>query len=361
MANLTDAGWHAYFTTMDWAAGTSTKPSGHRVARTVPCVGRLPTPALSPQPDRRRDLVRGIERAVQIVPTFGRLTLGRSAMAFDAAGRLTIGSVHQRQGAATYDGTNWSHTPQPGSLPGTLVYDVAFAADGAAWYATDGGAARYDGARWQVFHPLRRAPSDKVLAVETAADGAIWLGTDVGAVRVDGVTGRFSRPGRGLAGMSVLDLAAASTGAVWAATYQPGADPGFALQRYRGWRLVGGRPTARLRGDDNGAGRQCLARGRGSRRALRRRHLHLVHGCTRSCPDLRQRHCSGRRRHRVAARHRGRSLCRRPLPPAPHGRRAARPVSALARLQQQPNGGRHATPRATQGSGTGSRQVAHVS
>jgi hypothetical protein len=164
----------------------------------------------------------------------GALTLVRPAMAFDDAGRLSLSSVHQRQGVARFDGAQWAFTTQPDQIPGTLVYDIAYQSDGTAWYATDVGAVRQDGRGWRLFDRSTGLPGNDVRAVEIAPDGTVWLGTDGGAARLDGDRWTVFRQSSGLAGELVYALGIAPSGTVWLTTYRPAGSMRFALNRYAG-------------------------------------------------------------------------------------------------------------------------------
>lgn len=164
----------------------------------------------------------------------GALTLARPAMAFDDAGRLSLSSVHQSQGVARFDGAQWAFTTQPDQIPGTLVYDIAYQADGTVWYATDVGAARHDGRGWRLFNRSTGLPGNDVRAVEIAPDGTVRLGTDGGAARLDGDRWTVFRQGSGLAGDLVYSLGIAPSGTVWLTTYRPAGSMRFALNRYAG-------------------------------------------------------------------------------------------------------------------------------
>lgn len=233
VARLVDEGWRPYFAVdgpRDYeAVGARRGPDGaiwlayankgrfrlNRVAgqewSTVSSDGYLPPPPFA----------------------IGGLTLAHPAMAFDKLGRLSLSSVHQRQGVARFDGSSWAFTSQPDQIPGTLVHDIAYQADGTAWYATDVGAARQDGRGWQLFNRSTGLPGSAVYAVEATSDGAVWLGTDGGVARLlDGKLTVYQQ-GSDLAGSLVWSLAATPGGVMWAVTYQAGATPRLALNRFR--------------------------------------------------------------------------------------------------------------------------------
>jgi len=121
-------------------------------------------------------------------PYVGMRTLQRAAMAFDPTHRLWLGSIHQDQGVATFDRTDetWTRTKQPGDLPGTLVWDLAFEPSGNGWFATDAGIARIVRGAVQVLDDVNGLPSEGIQSIEVSLDGTVWVASRAGVARWDG-------------------------------------------------------------------------------------------------------------------------------------------------------------------------------
>ena len=95
------------------------------------------------------------------------------------------------------------------------VADLAFEADGTAWFAVSDGLYRYDGYQWRRFSTADGLPSNFIRAVAVTRDGSLWVGTDHGAgVFADG---RFDRRGteETLAGPNVRRIHEARDGSLW--------------------------------------------------------------------------------------------------------------------------------------------------
>ena len=85
----------------------------------------------------------------------------------------------QDGGIATYDFDTevwsvWSKGETP--LPSEYVNDIEFAADGAAWIATNLGVARFDGQAWTIYDPTNTPMTlYKVTDLSIAPDGHVWI------------------------------------------------------------------------------------------------------------------------------------------------------------------------------------------
>ncbi|MBI3414119.1 MAG: response regulator [Verrucomicrobia bacterium] len=74
-------------------------------------------------------------------------------------------------------------------LPENFVFQICFAADGAAWLGTGGGLARFDGSEFLTLSRQDGLPGNTIFAVEQDTDGSMWLGTDRGLARYVPVKG----------------------------------------------------------------------------------------------------------------------------------------------------------------------------
>jgi ligand-binding sensor domain-containing protein len=95
------------------------------------------------------------------------------------------------------------------------IADLAFGADGTAWFAVSDGVYRYDGYTWKRFTTADGLPSNFVRSVTVTAAGKVWVGTDRGAGTFDGR--RFERHGADsqLAGPNVRRIVETRDGALW--------------------------------------------------------------------------------------------------------------------------------------------------
>jgi len=104
-------------------------------------------------------------------------------MALDKSGHLwAVGEG----GAVQWDtrtGSYVKYTPEQG-LADVNVRAVAFAADGALWFGTNGsGVSRFDGQSWTTYTTEDGLAGNSVWAIAEAHDGALWFGT--GLMKVD--------------------------------------------------------------------------------------------------------------------------------------------------------------------------------
>ena len=95
------------------------------------------------------------------------------------------------------------------------IWQVAFAADGTAWFATSNGLFRYNGYQWAQFTEKDGLPSSLVRCVLVTKKGILWVGTDKGAGIFDGH--RFNSLGteKRLVGQSIRRIIEDFDGSLW--------------------------------------------------------------------------------------------------------------------------------------------------
>jgi ligand-binding sensor domain-containing protein len=134
------------------------------------------------------------------------------------------------------------------------IADLAFEADGTAWFAVSDGVYRYDGYTWKRFTTADGLPSNFVRSVTVTAAGKVWVGTDRGAGTFDGR--RFERHGADsqLAGPNVRRIVETRNGALWFCCDRwPDATAAGGLTRlkdgqFRTWRTAEGLPSEHVLG-----------------------------------------------------------------------------------------------------------------
>jgi PAS domain S-box-containing protein len=134
------------------------------------------------------------------------------------------------------------------------IADLAFEADGTAWFAVSDGVYRYDGYTWKRFTTADGLPSNFVRSVTVTAAGKVWVGTDRGAGTFDGR--RFERHGADsqLAGPNVRRIVETRDGALWFCCDRwPDATAAGGLTRlkdgqFRTWRTADGLPSEHVLG-----------------------------------------------------------------------------------------------------------------
>ena len=188
------------------------------------------------------------------------------ALAFDAAGRLWVGTLNR--GVSVWNGEAWRHYDVPDGPLGERVFDIACnPADGDVWIATSAGLTRYRAARdrWDHYTRADGLPSDLAAALAFARDGTLYVGTQCHGIAyarpvpvnkaleyytwsVAAAPDRFGPDGcspvplepagTGLPSNLINDLLVGRDGTVWAAT-----TAGLAWSRNGGtsWRFLRGR------------------------------------------------------------------------------------------------------------------------
>lgn len=128
---------------------------------------------------------------------------------------------------AKADGTATEFGEDAGLPAEAYVNEVAIAADGTAWLATNKGLAQFDGSQVTelILNDQTGLPSDDLRTVLAASDGSVWVGADAdlaqrkpdGTWTHFGVGNPFDHEG-----VVVLDIAEDETGAIWIATDDSG-------------------------------------------------------------------------------------------------------------------------------------------
>jgi len=142
------------------------------------------------------------------------------ALAFDAAGRLWVGTG---DGLARFDGQAWAgFTAGSGALPGDDVRALAVASDDTLWVGTTQGLAAFDGARWRRFPAGPNGPvGDDIRGLATTPAGGLWVATTTGLSFFDGQTWTTYRAtDGGIPSDLVLAVALDQAGRLWLGTNQ---------------------------------------------------------------------------------------------------------------------------------------------
>ncbi len=146
-------------------------------------------------------------------------------------------------------------------LPQGTVHAIAFDRQGFLWVGTQDGAARFNGREWTPVDMPGRAVSNFVRAVLPGRDGSLWFGREEGGLvrLLDGKSVLYDRS-EGLPASRVNHLLETADGVVWAATH------GGGVARFTGDRFVavaGGLPDPRvwrlLEAPRPGGGQRLLA------------------------------------------------------------------------------------------------------
>ncbi|MDX2188157.1 MAG: ATP-binding protein [Opitutaceae bacterium] len=97
------------------------------------------------------------------------------------------------------------------------IFDVAFANDGTAWFATSNGLWSYDGYRWRGYGPEEGLPSRFVRGVTYTRGREIWVATDKGAGVFDPTNRRFDTRGsdQHLPNQNVRSVTEFADGSLW--------------------------------------------------------------------------------------------------------------------------------------------------
>jgi len=136
-----------------------------------------------------------------------------SALAFDAEGRLWIGTfgggLHlMRDG--TIEPVEFRE-----KLPGRQVFAILEHSDGALWIATEAGVSRVEDGRIETWTAADGLPADLVRHLMEARDGSVWMSTPEGLARFDdGVFETWARSA-GLADNIVSTTFQDERGVVW--------------------------------------------------------------------------------------------------------------------------------------------------
>ncbi|MCB0769260.1 MAG: T9SS type A sorting domain-containing protein [Flavobacteriales bacterium] len=115
------------------------------------------------------------------------------------------------------DFTTW--TTDDG-LPTNNLRDVAVAADGTIWLATQSGVSAFDGSTFET-HTTTSHPglaTNDVMAIEVTANGDVWAGTDLGVSVFDGTSYTTYTTVDGLSDDQVKNIKQAPNGDVWLGT-----------------------------------------------------------------------------------------------------------------------------------------------
>jgi signal transduction histidine kinase/ligand-binding sensor domain-containing protein len=162
-----------------------------------------------------------------------------SAIAFDAAGYLWIGTV---DGAARYNGRTWTVVDMPKRTLSNWVRTMLAGSDGRLWFGTYGGGLvgldRSGRGDWTVYDTSSGLPSNQIrclIETEDPTDRSLWVGTSGGGLaRLRNGRWTCYDAEDGLPDDNVCCLLASEQGGViWAGTYGGGL---ARLERARGGR-----------------------------------------------------------------------------------------------------------------------------
>jgi signal transduction histidine kinase/ActR/RegA family two-component response regulator len=97
------------------------------------------------------------------------------------------------------------------------IFDVAFASDGTAWFATSNGLWSFDGYRWRGYGPEEGLPSRFVRGVTLTRARELWVATDKGTGVFDAANKRFDTRGseQHLPNQNVRAVAEFADGSLW--------------------------------------------------------------------------------------------------------------------------------------------------
>ena len=113
--------------------------------------------------------------------------------------------------------TTWTASD---GLPSSNLRDVAVAADGSIWLATQLGVARFDGSTFTT-HNTTSHPGladNSIEAIAVMANGDVWAGTDVGVSVFNGASYTTYTTADGLSDNQVNNIKQAPNGDVWIGT-----------------------------------------------------------------------------------------------------------------------------------------------
>lgn len=112
------------------------------------------------------------------------------------------------------------HALRPITASGGLR-DIAIADDGTVWVGGTGGAASYDGTQWTHYTTHDGLGWPDVVALTPGEGGTVWFAADTGVSRFDPATGQWSvYPCPGAKSTTFANLAVTPDGTVWAASYR---------------------------------------------------------------------------------------------------------------------------------------------
>jgi len=120
-------------------------------------------------------------------------------------------------GISSFDGETWTNYSIGGRLAGRGVEEIAVAADGVIWAATEDGLARFDGETWAAYTEADGLARNQVECVAAAPDGSVWVSTWRDAYHFDGEAWTTYSAADGL-GSHVRSIAVANNGVAWFAT-----------------------------------------------------------------------------------------------------------------------------------------------
>ncbi len=125
-------------------------------------------------------------------------------------------------GAASFDGVNWTVYQSTADLPSDHVNDVFVDSGGEEWFATDAGLAHFDGTNWTTYTTSNsNIPGDAVSGVCEDGGGLIWVSTLNGVASFDGSIWTTYSTSDGL--VSNLNLNIFSNGTeIWVASFGAG-------------------------------------------------------------------------------------------------------------------------------------------
>lgn len=129
------------------------------------------------QPGRPRFRVQGVREGLPH-STIMAITL-------DRVGQLWVGT---QDGAASYDGQQWTVVNMPDREVSNYIHAVLAASDGSLWFGRqDGGVARLHQGVWSRWTQAEGLPANRVNALLQTPDGLVWAATHGGGLaRWDG-------------------------------------------------------------------------------------------------------------------------------------------------------------------------------
>ncbi len=105
-----------------------------------------------------------------------------NAVAIDKKGYIWVGT---QDGAAYYNGRNWTIVNMPNRTKSNGVFTIFVAEDGALWFGTNGaGLSRYFDGKWTTYDTKSGLPNDQVRSIVATVNSdktqTFWIGTSKG-------------------------------------------------------------------------------------------------------------------------------------------------------------------------------------
>jgi ligand-binding sensor domain-containing protein len=110
------------------------------------------------------------------------------SLAVDKNDTLWIGT--NGSGLMKFNGQNYTVFDTSNSdIPGNIIHDMKFDANGYLWLATENGLVKFDGSNWIIYNSQNSGlPTNFIYRIEIDKDDIIWIGTiGKGLIKFDGV------------------------------------------------------------------------------------------------------------------------------------------------------------------------------